>query len=83
MTTLSTDFPRAVSVRIEAHKFFVVLSDDREVGIPYLWFPRLASATPAQREHWRLIGKGTGIHWEDVDEDISVGALLRSMANVG
>ena len=73
---------RAISVRIEADKFFVLLEDGREIGVPYRWFPRLASATPAQRSQWRLIGKGTGIHWEDVDEDLSVSALLRPVAEV-
>ena len=68
---------RAISVRIEAEKFFVLLEDGREIGVPYRWFPRLAAATQAQRSHWRLIGKGAGIHWEDVDEDLSVSALLR------
>jgi hypothetical protein len=80
MNTSRTDFPKAVSVRIEAQKFFVVLEDGREIGVPYIWFPRLASATHAQREQWRLIGKGMGIHWESVDEDISVRALLYPVA---
>ena len=73
---------RAISVRIEADKFFVLLEDGREIGVPYRWFPRLALATPTQRSQWRLIGKGTGIHWEDVDEDLSVSALLRPVAEV-
>jgi len=76
MTTSTSEFPKAVSVRTEAYKFFVVLEDGREIGVPYHWFPRLAAATPAQRDDWRLIGKGTGIHWEAVDEDLSVSALL-------
>lgn len=74
---------KAVSVCIEVDKFFVLLEDGREIGVPYRWFPRLAAATPAQRSHWRLIGKGTGIHWEDVDEDLSVNALLRPVTEVG
>ena len=79
MTTLKAEFPKAVSVRTETYKFFVLLEDGRELGVPYDWFPRLAAATPAQREGWRLIGKGTGIHWEAVDEDLSISALLRPM----
>ena len=71
-----------LSLRLEADKFFVLLEDGREIGRPYRWFPRLAAATPAQRSQWRLIGKGTGIHWEDVDEDLSVSALLRPMAEM-
>ena len=48
------------------------------VSAPLEWFPRLLRATPAQRANWRLIGRGVGIHWEDVDEDISVRSLLAS-----
>ena len=55
----------------------VRLSDSREVAVPLERFPRLRDATPEQRAHWRLIGRGIGIHWEDVDEDISVSSLLR------
>ena len=76
MNTSKISALQAVSIRLEATKFFVQLADGREIGVPYAWFPRLVAATPAQREQWRLIGKGTGIHWEAVDEDISVQALL-------
>jgi len=76
MNTSEISAPQAVSIRLEATKFFVQLADGREIGVPYAWFPRLVAATHAQREQWRLIGKGTGIHWEAVDEDISVRALL-------
>ncbi|MFA5831920.1 MAG: DUF2442 domain-containing protein [Bacteroidota bacterium] len=54
----------------------VVLADGREVSAPLEWFPRLRDANEQQRKNWRLIGKGIGIHWEDVDEDISVKSLL-------
>ncbi len=52
------------------------LSDGREVSVPLEWYPRLRNATEKQRANWRLIGQGVGIHWEDVDEDISVAGLL-------
>ena len=52
------------------------LVDGRHVSAPLAWFPRLLSATPDQRKHWRLIGHGVGIHWGDVDEDSSVRSLL-------
>jgi len=68
---------RAVDVRIEANMFYVVLEDGREIGVPYNWFWRLAEATEEQRRNWRLIGHGAGIHWEDIDEDISVAGLLK------
>lgn len=55
---------------------FVHLQDGREVGVPLLWFPRLRMASEKQLNDWRLIGNGIGIHWESIDEDISVSALL-------
>ncbi len=55
---------------------YVLLADGREVGVPLAWFPRLRKATKEQLKNWRLIGKGLGIHWDKVDEDISVETLL-------
>ena len=55
---------------------YILLQDGREIGVPLLWFPRLRKATMEQLNDWRLIGKGVGIHWETLDEDISVSALL-------
>ena len=55
----------------------VLLDDGRTVSVPLAWFPRLLNATPKERRDWELIGGGVGIHWEAVDEDISVGSLLR------
>ncbi len=52
------------------------LLDGREIGVPLDWFPKLRDANNEQRNKWRLIGKGTGIHWEEIDEDISVESLL-------
>jgi len=54
----------------------VTLSDGRVVSAPLAWFPRLLDATPRQRADWELIGGGIGVHWEAVDEDISVASLL-------
>jgi hypothetical protein len=54
----------------------VSLLDGREVSVPLVWFPRLQEASAAQRRNWRLIGGGIGIHWPDLDEDISVESLL-------
>jgi len=54
----------------------VTFTDGREISIPVAWYPRLAQATPAQRDHWRLIGDGEGIHWPEVDEDLPVAAIL-------
>ena len=67
----------AVEVRVTDDSIHVVLADGREVTAPLAWSPRLADATPQQRKNWRLIGRGQGIHWPDVDEDISVASLLK------
>ena len=55
---------------------YVLLQDGREIGVPLLWFPRLRKANQVQLNDWRFIGNGIGIHWEDLDEDISISALL-------
>ena len=68
--------PMAVDVKFDASTMRVRLLDGREMGIPLAWFPKLQQATPAQRKRWRLIGKGVGIHWDSIDEDLSVSALL-------
>jgi uncharacterized protein DUF2442 len=68
----------AVSVTVTDDRLLVVLADGREVAAPLAWFPRLLSATDSQRRNWRLIGRGQGIHWPDVDEDISIASLLRA-----
>ncbi|MCY7347205.1 MAG: DUF2442 domain-containing protein [Pyrinomonadaceae bacterium] len=69
--------PLALDVSCTDDSLCVVLADGREIAAPLIWFPRLQNATSAERKHWRLIGGGVGIHWEDVDEDISVESLLR------
>jgi len=67
----------ATGIRFEAERLHVQLSDGREISVPLEWFSSLRDATDEQRSKWRLIGKGVGIHWEDLDEDISVEGLLR------
>jgi len=68
--------PLATGVRFTRDMLYVQLADGREVGAPLEWYPRLRKATAAQRARWRLIGKGVGIHWDDVDEDLSVEGVL-------
>lgn len=65
-----------VSVKFTDDSLVVSLADGRQVSAPLEWFPRLRMANSKQRKNWRLIGGGVGIHWEDVDEDISVRSLL-------
>lgn len=55
----------------------VRLSDGRVISVPLAWFPRLRDAAPSQRANWRLVGRGVGIHWDDLDEDLSVLGLLQ------
>lgn len=68
--------PTAESVKVTEHTLSVDLSDGRTISVPLEWFPRLAKASQQERKNWRFIGKGRGIHWEDLDEDISVEGLL-------
>lgn len=67
----------AEAVRLSANGLTADLADGRSIGVPLAWYPRLAAATPAERNNWRLIGRGEGIHWPDLDEDISIENLLR------
>jgi hypothetical protein len=73
---LSKKNPLAVMVSFTEESFYVTLADGREIGVPLEWFPLLRDATKEQRENWRMIGGGIGIHWPDLDEDISVEGLL-------
>lgn len=63
-------------VWFDSNMVYVRLLDGREIGTPLEWFPKLRDATREQRMEWRLIGKGIGIHWECIDEDISIESLL-------
>jgi hypothetical protein len=72
----STNDVRAKAVKITGTDLSVELEDGRTIIVPLAWFPRLIHGKPAERKHWRLIGKGVGIHWPDLDEDISVENLL-------
>ena len=67
---------RIVDLSFTSDSLRVVLADGREVSAPLEWFPRLRDAKEHQRKNWRLIGRGIGIHWEEIDEDISVKSLL-------
>jgi hypothetical protein len=73
-TELREAFARGVTASDEA--LIVDLVDGRTITVPLAWFPRLEHGTPAERTNWRLIGGGVGIHWPDLDEDISVESLL-------
>lgn len=66
----------ATSVQVDDIELTVDLNDGRTISAPLAWYPRLVHATQVERNHWRLIGQGKGIHWEDLDEDISVENLI-------
>lgn len=76
MTTLATREAVAIDVSCSRDALTVVLDDGRTVSVPLVWFPRLVNATDKQRKGWQFIGGGIGIHWDGIDEDISVASLL-------
>jgi uncharacterized protein DUF2442 len=80
MTTLMTD-PQAKKVTFDADTMWVELADGRNLGIPLSYFPRLLRATPAQRKRYTISGGGVGLHWDALDEDISVKGLLMGRAD--
>ena len=68
---------RVSNVRCTEDSLAVDLMDGRTIIVPLAWYPRLLRATPAQRDHWQVSGGGYGIHWPDLDEDVSTEGLLR------
>lgn len=73
---IEIEIPTAENITITQDTLSVDLSDGRTISVPLTWYPRLIYASQAEQNNWRLIGKGYGIHWEDLDEDISVEGLL-------
>jgi len=78
MTTSANEFagPAATSVAVTDSTIDVELTDGRSLSVPIAWYPRLEHATQAERDNWALTGSGLGIHWPDIDEDISIEALV-------
>ena len=76
-TSVESGEALAVDVVCSDDALTVVLDDGRRVSVPLMWFPRLLAATPKQRRRWEPIGGGIGIHWDDIDEDISIVSLLQ------
>lgn len=72
----SRHHPTAVRVDVTDDSLVVELGDGRTISVPVAWYPRLEHASNAERGGWKLIGSGTGIHWESIDEDISVQAII-------
>ncbi|MBI5850310.1 MAG: DUF2442 domain-containing protein [Planctomycetes bacterium] len=69
--------PRAVGVRVDGGYLTVDLADGRRISVPMSWFPKLLAASPGARGNCEIFGDGQGIHWPDIDEDLSVAGLLR------
>ena len=78
MTTSPIEHWPAVAqvVHVSADTLNVDLADGRSIAVPVEWYPRLANGSDAERNNWRFIGRGEGIHWPDLDEDVSVENLL-------
>lgn len=83
MSSSTTEIPvvRAETVTITGDTIMAELSDGRSISAPLAWYPRLLHGTLEERANWRLIGRGSGIHWPGLDEDISVGNLLAGQAS--
>ena len=83
MSTSTTEArePIATNISIQDDELSVDLYDGRRIAVPLAWYPRLLHATPVERLNYRLIGNGQGIHWPDLEEDISVEALLSGRAS--
>lgn len=80
MSTLAIKFDdHAVDVGFTKTSVHFVLADGREISAPLEWFPRLRDASDAERQDWRFIGNGIGVHWSKIDEDISVKVLMRGI----
>ncbi len=75
-STVETQVPTAADVRVTDETLSVDLTDGRTISVPVAWYPRLSHGTAEERNRWQLIGNGRGIHWPDLDEDVSVENLL-------
>jgi hypothetical protein len=79
MNTAANNDPRIQDVQVSADEITARLTDGRVISVPLAWSWRLSEATPKQRSNFRLIGSGQGVHWPDVDEDISVEGMLHGV----
>ena len=75
--------PKAIEVKIiEDHAIWTLLEDGREIVVPIAWYPRLSKATKQELNNFRIIGRGSGIHWEDLDEDLSIRGFILGFKGV-
>ena len=80
MNTLISE-PLAKRITFDSDTMWIELADGRQMGVPLAYFPRLLNATDAQRDKYVISGGGTGLHWDDIDEDISVQALVMGIGD--
>jgi hypothetical protein len=80
-SSVATETAAAKNVRVTERALVVELRDGRVVSVPLTWYPRLADGSPGERRRWELLGPGIGIHWPDLDEDISVEGLLQGLSS--
>ena len=81
ISAIEIEIPLSLAVRVTQDSLHVDLADGRTISVPLAWYPRLLLATADERKRWRLIGRGRGIHWEAIEEDISVEGLLAGRAS--
>jgi hypothetical protein len=80
--TVDAETARATYVVVSKDTVTVSLADNRAVSMPISWYPRLVQGSPAGRNNWKLLGHGTGVHWPDLDEDLSVEGMLAERASM-
>jgi len=76
ISAIKIQVSNANNVIVTDDSLIIELDDGRTISVPTAWYPRLLNASKKERENWRLLGKGSGVHWESLDEDISVEGLL-------
>ena len=76
ISTAEITIPDAMTIEVTGDNLTAELSDGRTISVPLSWYPRLVHATPAERNNWELIGTGKGIHWPNLDEDLSAEGFL-------
>src|SRR5437588_7162884 len=79
MNTVVSSEPRIATLEVTEDSIVAQLVDGRTISVPLVWSWRLSDATPAQRANWQLVGDGHGVHWPDIDEDISAEGMLNGI----
>ena len=76
VSTTEVNVPDAMTIQVTDDALIAELSDGRTISVPLCWYPRLVHATLEERDNWELIGTGEGVHWPDLDEDLSIEGIL-------